>query len=139
MGSQERAMTGHNHFANAYPVGGRPWSAEEDAALISARDAGQRFEDIASDLKRTINSVKCRVSHLRLSADQKRALTLQKKQAQPATVRMKIEHNSERAPSVPDEVWEARNQRLAAPRTLTGWLMGDPPAPATPTNDTVLA
>lgn len=120
----------HNPFANAYPVGGRPWSAEEDAILLNARKEGTQFGDIASAMNRTIPAVKNRHGYLKMTDEQRRALNQQKTKAKTQTIRMKIEHDHERVPAVPNEVWEDRNRRMAQPRTLTAWLMGDP-APGT--------
>lgn len=114
----------HNPYWNA--GGERRWAKEEDSTLLAMIKEGERYVDIAKRLRRTHPSVKSRIRFLRQTDEQRKAHRRQKTLCQPPVIRMKIEHLYERAPTIPPEVIEERNQRHLAPRSLTAILMGDP-------------
>lgn len=128
----------HNPFATG-PISGRPWSDEDDMALLNGLKAGGQYVDLAKALRRTVHSVKSRSRMLNLSAEERRALNHLKRQSQPQTIKMRIDHGKYRPPPVPDAVMEDLIKRMTTPRSLTASLMGDPPFPATPNDPRVLA
>jgi hypothetical protein len=114
----------HNPHANAHPVGGRPWSAEEDAIVLKGIKAGERYADIAVNTSRTVHALKARARYLGLSLAERRAIRAQR--VRPKTIAMRIDHVVERAPVIPEEVLQDRLRRSMAPRSLTAILCGDP-------------
>ena len=110
----------HNPHANKYPVGGRPWTDEDDRTALAMKDAGLALKDIAECLSRSIPAVKCRAHYLKLTPEQRR----KEKQSEPPPA-AEI-YNFAIKTIVPDSVIEDRNRRLMASRDLTARLMGDP-------------
>lgn len=105
---------------------GRPWTPHEDATLLAMREAGENCGAVADKLNRTAAGVWSRYSALTRSkeeAEAKKARRRQQATADPARKAL-VDYRV----TVPDEVIEERNRRLMAPKTLTGWLQGDPPA-----------
>lgn len=119
-------MTLHDPHANKHPFGGRPWTAEEHARLDELIRAGFTYSEIADDIRRTKHAVKSMVNSLKQTAEQKEERRRRENQTRQPVIRMRIEHVHERAPTIPPEVIEDRNQRYLAPRSLTAILMGDP-------------
>ncbi|WP_029581976.1 hypothetical protein [Bradyrhizobium sp. URHD0069] len=119
-------MSTHNPYANAYPVGGRSWTIEEDQALLAMMREGKRNQQIADKINRTIHAVKSRYRYLGLSVEERASLRRMKRLAQPPVIRMKIDHVTDRAPVIPLEVLEDRARRYTAQRDLTAIICGDP-------------
>lgn len=115
----------HNPHASAYPVGGVPWSAEEDATLIASKTAGLQYYQIADQLpKRTVAAVKCRYRQIGLTPEVRAALALKK--SKPSIRATRIQYAV--APAVPPAVLRDRDCRLTARKSLTAIICGDPPA-----------
>lgn len=115
----------HNPYANA--GGQRRWKKEEDQKATSMAATGNTAGEIADATRRTIGAVKSRLRYLGLSNERRLAESRLREASRKPVIRMKIAHLYERAPVVPPEVTEDRNQRGRAARDLTGVLMGDPP------------
>jgi hypothetical protein len=145
----------HNPHANAYPVGGRPWTREDDELLLSKLREGVIQKAIAVLLDRTLPAVKWRAKVLRFGVPKQAArqwtaeetelaLKLLRDNASDATIRSTIGRtkfacydrlkrigrpfSEPTAPqiNVPDYVLEDRNRRWMAPRSLTAVIFGDP-------------
>lgn len=119
---------------------GRFWTEEDDANLLDRRKAGERVEDIAKAMDRTMPAIASRIRHLSLSAEEREEAGRMKYVTRQPVIRMRIDHGRKHvAPVVPEDVLQEMIKRLTTPRSITAVLMGDPPFPATPTNPRVLA
>jgi hypothetical protein len=115
----------HNPYANAYPVGGKPWTAEEDEILLNGRKANKGYEDMRSMLPgRSIGAMKARRTHLCRSAEQRLAIQHRHKIARRTGPLQN--HTVEPPVIVPPEVLAERERRFAVPKSLTAMIMGDP-------------
>ena len=109
----------HNPFANAHPVGGRPWTNEEDATVARMLQEGFRLQQAADAIGRTLYAVQSRLRFLNNDRP-KRARKTGRNHVCSESVNVII----------PPEVEADRARRYMAPRSLTAILMGDPPFPA---------
>lgn len=123
----------HDPYANAHPVGGAQWSAEEDAKLSEMLAAGAIRQEIADAMPgRSLSAVKSRIRYKRTPwaqlTEENRVARL--KRDRPKYVRTTHRNHvisEEMRVVVPPEVIEERNQRYMAPQDITGWICGDPP------------
>jgi hypothetical protein len=113
-------------YQKANPVGGKSWSDEDDQTRLAMVREGVPYKDIAAKLNRTIAAVKSRVRYTGMTIEERAATRRARLKNEQPVIRMKIDHVTERAPSIPDEVWDDRNRRLMAQRSLTAMLCGDP-------------
>lgn len=118
----------HNPYWNRHPVGGKPWEAEEDAILRAMTLEGKTYPVIAGVLKRSHDAVKNRAIAIISLEDREAANFLKRTNRIMPTKYQKTTHTAEtRMEAVPPHVFEERNVRALAPRSLTAILMGDPP------------
>lgn len=118
-------MSTHDPFANA--GGERRWTKEDDEVATSMKAKGRSTAVIAHALRRTSVAVRSRMRYLSLTDEQRTREWRAKEARRDAVVPTRIAHIHERAPTIPPEVIEERNQRYLAARSLTAILMGDPP------------
>lgn len=103
----------------------RVWSKEEKARVIELRDGGMTFRAIGFLFRATENQVACiyrraRRPHTNGSSAKKDPAT--------AMIMRAVGLSADR-PDVPDEVWEDRDRRANAERTINMVLFGDPVVP----------
>jgi hypothetical protein len=108
----------HNPHWNKYPVGGRPWTPEEDRTALSMIDNGFTYQAIGECINRTVPAIKGHIRYLRLTPEQRAEENGTRNWELRNTTSVKI--------TIPESVIEDRNRRLMAARDLTGVLMGDP-------------
>lgn len=117
-------MSMHNPYANAYPVGGRPWSPEDDRIVAEMKSAGHSHPEIAERVNRTALAVTGRLQYLKTSPEEKTRRLQRRRDREHARSIGQFENPQKSDP--PPHVIEDRNRRLSVPRTLTAILMGDP-------------
>ena len=88
------------------------WTADEDDRLRELKEAGLTWPMIGCEMNRTLRSVMGRWFRMTHKNAGRREV---------------IVYAGDQRIDVPNEVWEEREARLSAPKTLTGSLMGDPP------------
>lgn len=104
------------------------WTDEKIAEMRRLRGLGFEWKEIATRLCSTIGVCKYRWLMITKTALQKRIIL---DQANERNRRRHIKapkiHRVEGSAVVPESVLVERDARLAAPKSLTGWMFGDPP------------
>ncbi len=114
----------HNPNWNKYPVGGRPWTAEEDRIAAEMRAAGLTMTAIGERLDRTENAVDGRFQYLRITPEEKQRR--QRIRRDRARASLSGDNCWKVREGIPAHVIEDRDRRLSAPRSLTAIICGDP-------------
>lgn len=102
------------------------WTPEKDAKLRELKAKGLCYKEIAQQLGLSVAAVKCHWLYLHLSPAGKRNYLDKHNASRRDRHTAPKAHYVATPEIVPPEVWAERNARLAAPKTITGWLMGDP-------------
>lgn len=115
------------------PTWGNPWEESEDTILMQMMLDGYNYVEITQALPgRTYAAVKMRSRILRLTPEQREEAT-RRRLARPKKFVSKPKRTFLHEPSrygafvIPPEVLADRNARLSTPKSLTGWVCGDPP------------
>lgn len=117
----------HNPHANAFPVGGRPWTDDETLVLRTMVNEGRTYAEIATSLDRSYVAVKCRVRWISISPEMRAEASRIKKVARQIKTAPKTRDDVRAEKwSIPADVAANRNLRMAASKSLTAILMGDP-------------
>ena len=112
-------------------VRGRKWTKEESETLVRLRMLSISFEEIASRLNRTRKAVEWRWQVLHFTPEKKERYR-QSKNANSGKYRKRAKKTNPlrfvpEKMLAPDIVLIERDIRLAARRTITASIMGDPP------------
>lgn len=97
----------------------RPWTAQDNALLREWKANGASNGAIAAQLGRTENAVRAHLSDLNQNERMREA----SERAAMGEAASDPRHD----PRVPAEVWAERNARMAAPISIGGFVLGDPP------------
>jgi hypothetical protein len=109
------------------------WSPDEDESLRQMKSQGLSFRKIATSIGRTWCSTVHRWRLLNIK-DEERESRSERARTYRAERRRRDSGHKQRGVDcvrplvIPDVVFEERNERLSAPRSLTGFICGDPPA-----------
>ncbi len=115
----------HNPHWHKYPVGGNPWSAEEDECLQTLK---MRFtyREIAAQINRSPAAVGARIRLLSMTKEERQRYEAGKHRNRRKEESALTNHRADEM-VVPDEVWTDRNRRInAGYRDLTAMICGDP-------------
>jgi hypothetical protein len=117
----------HNPYWNAHPVGGRPWTQEERSTVVEMLAEGKSPAEIAARINRTKHAVRSHIQYQNCDKAEKQRRQNERRERARSKFRNQINgENPFVKEEIPAHVIEDRNRRLAAPRSLTSMLMGDP-------------
>ncbi len=122
-----------NEFPPVEPTraGARAWTAEEGRRALKLSNEGQSMKQIGAIIGRSSDSVRSYVNYARMSPEKRRLHNIKKHtRSTPRIMKSGVmEHRVIKfgaANEVPAEVWEDRNRRLMAERSITAVMFGDP-------------
>lgn len=103
------------------------WSIDENASLFRLKAEGRSIEMIAARIGRSLDSVKERWRWVNKTEEQRqeRRTQINMTRNHKALVPGRSYATVARRPS--EEILAERDRRVATPRTIGAWLLGDPP------------
>lgn len=113
--------------------GGRPWGEDDIKLLLKLRGEKLSFRDIADRLNRTAKGVQAGYYKFSQPEDRRaaeraaRAMYLKEHPTKPRGSSRNLINAPRGGPRIPEETIENLRLRLSAPRTITGFVFGDPP------------
>ena len=126
--SSEKGIRLQRNTRRGFGTSGRRWTAEEDQALRSLIVSGLSLKQAAPVLGRPYHSTKEHWRWINMTVEQKmeRAARLRQPRLNASGIIRRVDENSTRA-IAPSYIFEERDRRLLAERSITCQLMGDPP------------
>jgi len=109
-----------------FGTSGRRWTAEEDQLLRNLIGSGQSLKEAAPLLGRPYHSTKEHWRWINMTVEQRMERANRLRMSGPSGIIRRVDENSTRG-ATPSHLFEERDRRLSADRSLTCRLMGDPP------------